>query len=251
MIKRNIKIILLLIFLSGVFMFVIQKEYLHIKLAEEIINYVLRFAEVFGVLGAMYFSYKSVLVAKENIEEIRKNERPKLVIYIKQPQDSIHQVNVVIKNEGKSSAKKIRFKVKGENFKTLLGKKLSDVEIIKNGIELLAGSETLSQPIGIMMGDQYKLLKSVNTSIDIEYLDDTGLTYTSNFKLDFKGLVDTKVGESNEEIMASSLKGIRSDLKNISNNLELISHNGIGPVQFQVPDYVDRLEITDKLGEDK
>jgi len=207
----------------------------------------LRVFEVSGVLGATYFAAKSVKLAHQSLVQQRKNEEPKIVVFVRQVKDSLNIIDFVVKNEGARSARNIKLKVTGTNINALSDRKIKDIALIKNGVALLAGGEEIKQPLGVMIGDSYKEYKKANTKIKVSYEGDNGQQNTDVFTLDFKGLIDRKLGSSHTESIAKSLSSIQKELHAIKKDIHLVANKGITQVFPESITYHDKREITEEL----
>lgn len=176
---------------------------------------ILRTLEVVAILSATYFAARSVRFAKESVYIQKQIDAPAIVVFVKQAQDTLHIVNLVIRNEGRNSARNISFEVIGDNLKVLNNRTLSEISLITNGISLLAGGESISHPLNVMLGESFDEYKSSKTSLKVSYDDMDGNKMASSYDLDFNGLIDVKIGQSDLEKVANSLDGIHKELGKI------------------------------------
>lgn len=213
---------------------------------DQIISLLLQILEVIGVLGATFFAAITVRLAHKSLIEQRKNEEPSIIIFVKQSNNSLNIVDLVIKNEGVRSARNIKFKVTGTNISALTDRKIKEIGLIKNGVALLAGGQEISQPLGLMLGDSYREYKEAKTRIKVSYENGENQKKTDIFLLDFKGLIDRKLGKSDVESIADSLKDIQSELHTIKKDIHLVANKGITEL-FSEPVYSDKHEVTETL----
>lgn len=214
--------------------------------SDQIISLFLQTLEVGGVLGATYFAAKSAKLAHQSLAEQRKGEEAKVIVFVKQSNASLNIIDLVIKNEGVRSTKNIKFKVIGTNISALTNRKIKEISLIKNGVSLLAGRQEIVQPLGIMSDDTYKEYKEAKTKIKVSYKTGEKQRKTETFLLDFKGLIDRKLGKSDSESIADSLKDIQSELHTIKQDIHLIANKGITEL-FAEPVYSDKHEVTEEL----
>ena len=213
---------------------------------EKVIEILLQALEVIGVLGATYYASKSASFTHKSLVQQEKNEEPKLVVYVEQSKTSLSVVNLVVKNEGIRSARNIKFEMKGDKISTLLDRKINEIGLLVNGISLLAGGKEVRQPLGVMLGNTFEEYKKSNSKIVVSYEAKPGIREKDVFDLDFRGLVDVKVGKTEIEMLTEPLEGIESELNTIKQDLHLIANNGITPVYPQ-PYYGYKHEVTEKL----
>lgn len=206
----------------------------------------LRVLEVCGVLGATYFAAKSAKYAHQSLVQQRKNEEPKVIVFVKQSNNSLNIIDLIIKNEGVRSAKNIKLKVIGTNINALTDRKIKDIGLIKNGIAILAGGQEIAQPLGVMLGNSYKEYKKANTKIKVIYNNGEIHQKEEIFLLDFKGLIDRKVGESGIESIAKSLRNIQSELHTMKKDIHVVANRGITEL-FAEPEYGSKHEVTEEL----
>lgn len=212
----------------------------------QIVSFLLRTLEVGGVLGATYFAAKTAKLAHKSLVEQRKNEEPNVIVYIRQSNNSLNIIDLVIRNEGIRSAKYIKFKVTGTNIGALTDRKIKDIGLIKNGVALLAGGQEIVQPLGVMLGDSYKEYKKSKTKIKVAYESRKNYEKTDIFPLDFKGLIDRKLGKSDIESISRPLKDIQNELHTIKKDIHLIANKGITRV-FPQPAYSEKHDVTEEL----
>lgn len=105
----------------------------NITINQNTTNTLLQFFEVVGVLGATYFSAKSAAISKAAIDEMKKQGEPHVIVFLRQQPGNLHTVDIVVKNEGRSSAKNIKFTI-SEKLKVLGERDISDISFFKNGI---------------------------------------------------------------------------------------------------------------------
>lgn len=207
---------------------------------------ILQVLEVIGVLGATYFAAKSAKLTHQSLVQQEKNEEPKVIVFVRQSNNSLNIIDLIIKNEGVKSAKNIKFKVTGTNINALTNRRIKDIGLIKNGIAILGGGQEIAQPLGVMLGDSYKEYKKANTKIKITYHDGKNHQKEDTFLLDFKGLIDRKLGESDLESIAKSLKSIQGELHTIKGDIHLVANKGITEL-FPESVHIGKHEVTEKL----
>jgi hypothetical protein len=213
---------------------------------DQIITIILQTLEVLGVLGATYFAAKTVKLSHNSLIEQRESEEPEVVIFVKQSNNSLNIIDLVIRNEGIKSARNIKFKVIGKNITSLSDRKIRDISLLKNGIALLSGGQEVVQPLGVMLGDAFKEYKNANTKVQVTYSTSNGKKKSDLFILDFKGLIDRKLGKDNIESIADSLKDIQDELHSIKKDIHLVANNGITEL-FAQPTYPGKNEVTQQL----
>lgn len=216
---------------------------------DRIITIVLQILEVFGVLGATYYASKSASITHKSLVQQEKNEEPKLVAYVEQSKNSLSVISLVIRNEGVRSARNIKFKVVGDRIKTLLDRTISEIGLVKNGVSLLAGSKEINQPLGVMLGETFKEYKESRSRIAVSYETEPGKRINDIFDLDFKGLVDVKVGKSEIESISKPLEDIQDELHTIKQDIHLIANHGITEL-FARPVYESNRKVTETLSEE-
>lgn len=216
------------------------------------INTLLQFLEVFGVLGATYFAFKSVKIARETAEETKKQNDPHIVVFVRQQPTSINILDLVVKNEGRKSAQDVTFEVNMDlELNLTVGKrKLSDMSMLQNGLSLLSGGEERANPISIFLGEEYKKLREANIIVKVAYRNSEGNMFSENFRLEFRGLVDRKIGNDWTEELVKVLKEMHKDLSKIKNNLYDATHKLV-PLHSE-PHYKNEMfRETEKLEENE
>ncbi|EKE06034.1 MAG: hypothetical protein ACD_19C00113G0001 [uncultured bacterium] len=213
---------------------------------DKVITIVLQILEVIGVLGATYYASKSATITHKSLVQQEKNEEPKLVVYVEQSKSSLSVINLIVRNEGIRSARKVKFKIIGDKIKILLDRTIGDIGLIKNGVSLLAGGKEITQPLGVMLGETFKEYKESNVRISVSYEMEPGNRKKDVFDLDFRGLVDVKVGKSEVEMISEPLEDIQNELSTMKQDLHLIANNGITEL-FAQPVYGNKHEVTEKL----
>jgi len=211
------------------------------------ISLLLQVLEVVGVLGATFFAARSAKLSHQSLLQQQRNEEPEVVVFVKQAEESLNIIDLIVKNEGIKSARNINFKVAGTNINALTDRKIKDIAILKNGIALLAGGGEIRQPLGVMLGDSYKEYKRSNTKVKVKYNDGHNNQKEGDFHLDFNGLVDRKLGMSNFESIAKSLSSVQSELHEIKKDIHIVANKGITEIFPESITYHGKHEVTGEL----
>ncbi len=194
---------------------------------QEMLN-VLNVVAVFTATG---FAALSAKYAKDSVLEQKQHDNPHVVVFIKQREDSLNIIDLVVKNEGVRSSYDVTFNIEGDDLNVLTDRKLSEISMIKNGIALLSGGEEIRHPMGIMLGEHFNEYKNSDTTIKISYSDKNRNSFLGSFKLGFRGLVDRKVGGKSELSKATeALQEIHVELNKIRQDVHLVANNGIVPI---------------------
>lgn len=207
-----------------------------------------RVLEIFAVLFTTYFTFRTLKYAKETITLEREREAPSVVVFVKQREESLNVLDLVIKNEGHTSARDIKFTVENP-IDIITKRKITDISLIKNGLTLIAGKEEIKQPLTVSLGDDYNKLRASNCTIKVKYKDEKGRIYKDSFLLDFTGLVDRKIGSKPAYELVSVLKDIRKSHKKIENYLQSIKTKGFHEMQWEYGNNNKTFTESEKLGE--
>lgn len=211
-------------------------------------DYLLRFFEVLGVLGATVFSAISVSLTKNIIDETKKQNYPDVVVFVNQKPGDLNTVYLTVKNEGKSVARNIKFNIEGTLLNVINNRKINDILFIKNGIHILASGQEISNPLGIMLGEQYNQFKNSNCKVKIKFDNSEGKIFEDSFLLDFNSLRDVQIGRPWHDRLVNAVEDVSRNINKIKNDLEVYVHKFVSPqVEIDYPD--DNREVTEKLDE--
>jgi len=180
-----------------------------------LIDFLIRLLEVFGILGATFFAAKSADAAKQALREMRLQNDPRIVVYVKQDEESLNILYLVIKNEGFESARDLSFEVSGDKIAILTNRTIADLPPIVDGVKILSGRKELVYPLQIAVGDTYKELKKSKCTIVATYYNNEEKKIFDRFDLDFRSLPDRKIGYGPNTKMLDVLRKIETNLSNI------------------------------------
>lgn len=180
---------------------------------------IIQILETIGVLGATYFAYKSTRIGNATILEMKKQDYPRIIVFVRQKPDSIHVLELVIRNEGRSSARNLQFTITNDIYFKNTKRNLSEIRMVKDGIALLPGLEDRVNPLTVFLGEEFDMLLESNCSVRAYYQNVDGHNFEETFKLDFKGLVDRKIGNTWTEEVAKALKEIHKDIERMGRDI--------------------------------
>lgn len=228
------------------------------------IDYTLANVVITGFL--LYATYEYAQLTEELVSEtnkMRKAQTQPNVYAAVQPVDELNEImEFFIQNLGSGAAYNIKF-VDPPVFRYAEKSFLSNVHLIKNGIEFLAPRQKMH--VFMMLSYQVFELNSKDPiNIKIKYIDIEGEEIESNYKIDFSIVLDVQrmkdrytSFESNLLDNAKEINKSLLNLKNISSNVESIANSSIdstGIMQsdsckllFTTEDYKAQVEIAKSL----
>jgi len=160
-----------------------------------------------------YYAYQTKKTVEIMEHSEKERSRPKISIYIKQREDWLNFVELIITNHGQGYAKDVNFTLNEDLTLLQTDKKLSQLDIIKNGIKNFAPSQTLILPLLSLIGRVEELNKS-KIIITVSYKDSSGAQiFSDKFFLDFNSLIETQIGSPAIYQIAEHLKNIVNVLK--------------------------------------
>ncbi|MDD5696735.1 MAG: hypothetical protein PHO90_02045 [Candidatus Pacebacteria bacterium] len=171
------------------------------------------FASLILIAVTAYYAYQT----KKTVETMKHSEkernRPRISIYIKQREDWLNLVELIITNHGQGVANNVNFKLSEDLTLLQTNKKLSQLDIIKNGIKTFAPNHTLVLPLVSLIG-RINELNNSKIIVTVDYQDNTNKeNFSDNFFLDFNSLIETQLGSPAIYQIAESLKNIANCLK--------------------------------------
>ena len=164
------------------------------------------------------------------IEQIRKDAiRPAVDFIIKTNPASMMLMDVCISNTGSGTAHNIKFSIEGYNPVKIeiyesVEKNLLKLNILKNGILSLGVNEKRTSFVfdfnELTRDYENTDLFQTTFTINISYNDIEGENFSSVAKLDFSEFLGiSEIGEEPLNAMASSMKKIEGELKNLSKGM--------------------------------
>ncbi len=154
-----------------------------------------------------------------NTVDERRN-RPRVSVYIKQQEDWLNIVDLVIANYGNESARNLTFSLDGELSLMREDEKLSGLGMIKNGIKELSPQRERSTRLLTLIG-RVEELEEKEIKIAVNY-EDSGQRreFSDSFVLDFKSLTEHQLGRTplfsiaeNVQKMSMSLEAVTRAIK--------------------------------------
>lgn len=159
-----------------------------------------------------------VLLTRGLVLETKKLRRaqtePQVLINLQTSEAWISLLDLVIQNIGLGAAHNLTFEV-NPDLQLRTGRKLSEVNFIKNGLKCLAPNQKITCFIGNLIEEAKKEKKTV-LEISVSYENKKGDREKESFTLDFSeffGLVH--VGESPLKKIANNLEKIQRDIHSI------------------------------------
>ncbi|MDR0591582.1 MAG: hypothetical protein LBG75_03475 [Candidatus Nomurabacteria bacterium] len=176
-------------------------------------------AAVMAVIAAIQ-SHKAAKESRETNEQLI---RPHISVYIQQSQTApMSFVDIVVKNDGGGVARSIKFDVLDDGLELTFqynGKtKISDLNFIRDGIELLSQGEKRTYLLmQISNSEHYNELFKKNVVINVSYTNGRGKKqYHDSFRLDFNSLPEIELADENTK----APKNIVKELKNINKHFD-------------------------------
>jgi len=183
------------------------------------------FSSVVAIATAIYAILTWRLVSEtRKLREIQSN--PKLSITIKPREEWISLIDMIIINIGAGPALEIRFTLK-EDFEYRKNKFLSQLNLIKNGLDYLAPKQKVQFFLTSMIEKfQDKIEKPI--LIQVTYKNAQGNQFFEEFIIDFSTLVGlSQLGEPSINKIAKNVEEIQKDIHKIGsgwNRMKVIAY---------------------------
>ena len=130
-----------------------------------------------------YAKYVKDSVEQEK-DRIKKIFRPRIIIYLRKEKEG-NNINLIISNFGKTTARNIKFSINTDcEFRN--GDKLSEINVIKNGINILPSKMEKCKELG------RKPKKEVQGKIKISYFDEQGEKFEEEYVLNSGDIIEEK-----------------------------------------------------------
>jgi len=182
-------------------------------------GFVQTIATLLLVFITAYYAWQTRQTVQLMSKTEEENRRPRVAIFIEQRENSLNLIDLVIGNYGNGIARNIVFEIRGDL--TLFDKKqnLNTVEIIKNGLPILAPRQTIKIPLLSLIGRLNDLQKK-NLTILLEYNDHSSKnTYNDSYPIDFNCLVEHQLGTPPIYEIAKNIEGINKSMEKLSNDI--------------------------------
>jgi len=173
---------------------------------------------LFLVMVTVYYAIqtRNTVVAMKKSDELR--NRPSVSLFIKQREEWVNFVDLIIINTGNNLAKKISFNLSNDLL-LINNNYLSQTSIFKNGISILPSNETIRMPLISLIG-RIEELDNFETEITINYYDSNNKKYEEEILINFKGLIDHSIDEPPLYKIANNLEKISRCIERIDRNIE-------------------------------
>jgi len=176
------------------------------------------------VLITAYYAWQTRKTVKTMNAANEANNRPVVSIGLKERDESISFLNLVVLNAGKGLARDIAFEVEGDNFTTKeVGQKKEKIKgfrVIKNGVRSLAPGESRSHWFMSIMG-RIDEIQKINTTIKLTYFNsDKSRKYTDSFRLDFLSLPEYSLGNEPIYKISKEMEKVCKELEQIRRGLK-------------------------------
>lgn len=165
----------------------------------------LTFSGVVAISTIVYAILTSSLVSET--KKLRKiQSEPSLLIYLFPKPDIINLIELVIENVGNGPAINIKFEI-DQDLK-FMHKKLSDVNLIKEGLKYLPPKQKIAF-VCADMAEEFNKKKNLEIKLNVEFENQNNVTFRENYVLDFSQFVGLlvfgrpylfSIKESNEKI---------------------------------------------------
>ncbi len=149
----------------------------------------------------------------------KERNRPRISVYLKQSDEWVNFVYLVISNHGNSIVKNIKFYLKDDFKLTLSNRNLSDVRQFKEGIKNLTPGRELVIPVFNLVNN-FEEFKKANIKISIKYFDTFEQQFNDEFVLDITSLVDHQLGEPPIYKIEKNIEKISKSIQKIENKLK-------------------------------
>lgn len=171
------------------------------------------------VLITAYYAWQTKRTVQLMSETKEENNRPRIAIFISQREDWLNFIELVVGNYGNGIAREISFKVDGDLTLFNDKEKLSEIEIIKNGLPTLVPQQIIKIPLLSLIG-RVDDLKNKNITISLNYKDHSFKhIYSDKYPIAFNSLVECQLGTAPIYEIAKNIEGIKRSIEKISQNL--------------------------------
>ena len=168
---------------------------------------------VLAVITGMYafLTWKMVKETKK-MREIQ--SEPQISVFYKSKDEYINLIDIVIKNIGQGPAYKLTFKT-NPDFEYSEGKKISELNIFKNGLKYLAPNQELVFFLNSLIEISSKKLCS-SFDVTVNYEDESGKKYERNYNIDLSEIFGLRhVGGPPLKKIADQIEKIVDEIKKL------------------------------------
>jgi hypothetical protein len=154
-------------------------------------------------------------LTSETIKMRKAQTEPQVSIYLQPCQAAFHFFDIVVRNIGAGPAYDVRFQILQE-FDVKQGRKLSEVDFIKEGINYMPPNYSITSFLFGVLG-QYKEIIDKSLKITVSYKNSERKETIEIIEINmsqFKGR--QKLGDDPANTIAESLKKIQIDINNLS-----------------------------------
>lgn len=185
------------------------------------------FSGIVAVSTIFYALLTCILVFETN--KMRKVQtEPNVSVFIQPKEEFNYIIDMFIQNIGLGPARDIIFEVQPD-FEYISGQFLSEVTLIKNGINYLAPNQKI-RIFSTSLLEDLALKTKEPINIEIVYTNSVGNNYKSIYQINFSEMVGlSQIGAQSTPLfrLAKSIKEIQSDLKEISIGLKQFTEYSI------------------------
>lgn len=164
-----------------------------------------------------WYAWRTHRLVKVTEQSEKERNRPRIQVYMKQREDWLNFLELVVENFGESSAYNIQFELPYENLvvQDLNQRKLSDFNFIQKGIKHFAAKQRLKIFLMSLIGTSFDELGKKNVVVRVTYHNAVGESYTDDFHLDFNALIENQVGKPVVYDIKDKLDSMAKSLKSI------------------------------------
>lgn len=194
-------------------------------------------------IATVVYAYLTWKLVEETIRLREVQTEPKISISLKSREEWLNFINLEIKNIGQGPAHNLTFAIKPKDYIYLKNHKLSDLGVIKNGINYFSPNQSYSTFFANMIDDGQMQSRF---EIIVKYKGGSGKEYSEVFHLEFSEFENiSQLGKPPIYKISENLEKIQGDLNKLSsgfNKMRVIRYT-TDDIKREEKEHLERIKI--------